>query len=85
MGELWAARAAVGVAIGSWRASRGLEEPEFAERLNDTALVMMEHMLTTGWDRTAALLGAATAARPGSVRVRCRPAGTPSSARRWSR
>ena len=50
MGELWAARAAVGVAIGSWRASEGLEEPAFAERLNETALVMMDHMLTTGWD-----------------------------------
>ena len=61
MGELWATRAAVGVAIGSWRASRGLEEPDFAERLNDTALVMMDHMLTTGWDRVAHLLGAADA------------------------
>ena len=30
----------------------GLEEPEFAQRLNATALVMMEHMLTTGWERT---------------------------------
>ena len=34
MGELWAARAAVGVAIGSWRAAEGLEEPDFAQRLN---------------------------------------------------
>ena len=58
MGELWATRAAVGVAIGSWRASRGLEEPAFAQRLNETALVMMDHILTTGWDRTARLLGA---------------------------
>ncbi|HEY1487741.1 MAG TPA: aminotransferase class III-fold pyridoxal phosphate-dependent enzyme [Micromonosporaceae bacterium] len=59
IGELWAARAAVGVAIGSWRASRGLEEPDFAQRLNETALVMMDHMLTTGWERTARELGAA--------------------------
>jgi 4-aminobutyrate aminotransferase-like enzyme len=57
MGELWATRSAVGVAIGSWRASRGLEEPDFANRLNETALVMMDHMLTTGWERTARLLG----------------------------
>lgn len=59
IGELWATRAAVGVAIGSWRASRGLEEPDFAQRLNETALVMMDHILTTGWARTASLLGAA--------------------------
>jgi 4-aminobutyrate aminotransferase-like enzyme/Ser/Thr protein kinase RdoA (MazF antagonist) len=60
IGELWAARAAVGVAIGSWRAARGLEEPDFAQRLNETALVMMDHMLTTGWERTARQLGATT-------------------------
>jgi 4-aminobutyrate aminotransferase-like enzyme len=59
LGELWAARAAVGVAIGSWRGSLGLEEPEFAQRLNETALVMMDHMLTTGWSGTARNLGAA--------------------------
>ena len=32
LGELWAARAAVTVAIGSWRAASGLEDPAFAER-----------------------------------------------------
>ncbi len=58
MGELWAARAAVGVAIGSWRAERGLEEPDFAERLNDTAVVMMEQILTLGWRETARRMGA---------------------------
>jgi 4-aminobutyrate aminotransferase-like enzyme/Ser/Thr protein kinase RdoA (MazF antagonist) len=58
VGELWATRAAVGVAIGSWRAAEGLEDADFAERLNDTAMVMMEHVLSTGWGRTARLLGA---------------------------
>jgi 4-aminobutyrate aminotransferase-like enzyme/Ser/Thr protein kinase RdoA (MazF antagonist) len=67
IGELWAARAAVGVAIGSWRASRGLEEADFAERLNGTALVMMEHMLATGWDRVAQLLGADGSGRSGGT------------------
>ncbi len=65
MGELWAARAAVGVAIGSWRAGEGLEEPDFAERLNETAVVMMEHVLSTGWERTAQLLGAGSPSRTG--------------------
>jgi 4-aminobutyrate aminotransferase-like enzyme/Ser/Thr protein kinase RdoA (MazF antagonist) len=58
LGELWAARSAVGVAIGSWRAAEGLEEPEFAQRLDDVAGVMMEHLLTTGWDAVAHRLGA---------------------------
>jgi 4-aminobutyrate aminotransferase-like enzyme/Ser/Thr protein kinase RdoA (MazF antagonist) len=58
MGELWATRSAVGVAIGSWRAEQGLEEPEFAQRLNDVASVMMEHLLATGWDQVAHRLGA---------------------------
>jgi 4-aminobutyrate aminotransferase-like enzyme/Ser/Thr protein kinase RdoA (MazF antagonist) len=66
VGELWAARAAVGVAIGSWRASQGLEDAAFAERLNQTALVMMDHMLTTGWERTAQALGAQSSSRNGS-------------------
>ena len=58
IGEMWAARAAVTVAIGSWRAAAGLEDPEYAERFNDTALAMIDTLLTTGWERTARLLGA---------------------------
>jgi 4-aminobutyrate aminotransferase-like enzyme/Ser/Thr protein kinase RdoA (MazF antagonist) len=58
MGELWAARSAVGVAIGSWRAARGLEEAGFATRLDDVAGEMMEHLLATGWSRVARRLGA---------------------------
>jgi 4-aminobutyrate aminotransferase-like enzyme/Ser/Thr protein kinase RdoA (MazF antagonist) len=58
MGELWAARSAVGVAIGSWRSAEGLEEPEFAQRLNPVAMEMMQHLLSTGWDRVAHRLGA---------------------------
>ncbi len=34
MGELLAARAAVTIAISSWRSERGLEDPTFAERYN---------------------------------------------------
>jgi 4-aminobutyrate aminotransferase-like enzyme/Ser/Thr protein kinase RdoA (MazF antagonist) len=49
-GELWAARAALGVAISSWRAAEGLEDPEFATRYVDTALEMIDDLLTPGWD-----------------------------------
>jgi 4-aminobutyrate aminotransferase-like enzyme/Ser/Thr protein kinase RdoA (MazF antagonist) len=58
MGELWATRAAVGVAIGAWRASQGLEEAAFAQRLDETALVTIDHLLTTGWAEVAHELGA---------------------------
>jgi hypothetical protein len=57
IGELWAARAAVTVAIGSWRAAAGFEEPQFAERFNAGALAMIDTLLTAGWSRTARLLG----------------------------
>jgi 4-aminobutyrate aminotransferase-like enzyme/Ser/Thr protein kinase RdoA (MazF antagonist) len=59
MGELWATRACASVAIGSWRAARGLEEPAFAERFSATALAMIDTLLSAGWERTALLLGAA--------------------------
>lgn len=58
MAELWATRAAVGVAIASWRAAEGLEDPDFAQRYNDSALATVEQILTTGWARSAELLGA---------------------------
>ena len=57
LGELWAARAAVTVAIGSWRAASGLEDPAFAERFNDSALAMIDNLLSTGWATAARLLG----------------------------
>lgn len=57
MGELWAARSAAAVTIGAWRADRGLEDREFAERFAEPALAMIDNLLTTGWDRVARLLG----------------------------
>ncbi len=71
LGELWAARAAVTVAIGSWRAASGLEDPAFAGRFNDSALAMIDNLLSAGWARTARLLGSGDA----------RPPGLPASAR----
>jgi 4-aminobutyrate aminotransferase-like enzyme/Ser/Thr protein kinase RdoA (MazF antagonist) len=56
LADLWATRAAVGVAIGSWRASQGLEDKAFAERFNETALSMIDTIRSTGWDRAAALV-----------------------------
>lgn len=50
LGELWAARTALGVAIGSWRAAEGLEDPDFATRFADTSYAMLDTMLTRGWD-----------------------------------
>jgi 4-aminobutyrate aminotransferase-like enzyme/Ser/Thr protein kinase RdoA (MazF antagonist) len=64
LGELWATRAAVTVAIGSWRAAAGLEDPAFAERFNDWALAMVDSLLTAGWAGTARLLGADLAGSP---------------------
>ncbi len=64
LGELWAARAAVTVAIGSWRAASGLEDPGFAERFNDSALAIIDNLLSAGWTRTARLLGS-DATQPG--------------------
>lgn len=59
--DLWAARAAVTIAIGSWRAQQGLEDPNFAQRYSDSAGVVIDHLLSTGWTRAAQQLGAKTA------------------------
>jgi 4-aminobutyrate aminotransferase-like enzyme/Ser/Thr protein kinase RdoA (MazF antagonist) len=56
VGDLWATRLAVGLAIGSWRSAEGLEEAEFAERSFDTSLATLDHMLSTGWHDLAAQL-----------------------------
>jgi len=59
VGELWAARSALTIAISCWRVARGLEEPEFAERYNATALSALEAMEQIGWPGVARELGAA--------------------------
>ncbi len=50
LGELWATRAAIGVAISSWRVVNGLEDAEFAERYNPTAMEMVESLAAVGWE-----------------------------------
>ncbi len=59
LGVAWAARSAVTIAISSWRAGQGLEDPEFAERYNAGCARMLETMEAAGWDEVARRLGAA--------------------------
>ena len=58
MGELVAARAAITVAITSWRVASGLEEAAFAQRFNDLSIQTLDTILGAGWDETARRLGA---------------------------
>lgn len=59
IGDLWAARCAVTIAISSWRSARGLETVEFAERYNHVALATIENFLSIGFDEVAHRLGGA--------------------------
>lgn len=58
LGELWAARCAVTIAISSWRSARGLEDQEFSERYNDVAMATLDVFLGSGWSDVAGQLGA---------------------------
>lgn len=49
LGELWAARCAVTIAISSWRAARGLEDPAFAQRYNHVAYGTLQTFMDIGW------------------------------------
>jgi 4-aminobutyrate aminotransferase-like enzyme/Ser/Thr protein kinase RdoA (MazF antagonist) len=57
LGELWAARCAVGILVASWRAATGLEDPGFATRYVGPTAVQLDELLTAGWDRLPRLLG----------------------------
>lgn len=58
MGECIATRSAVTIAIPAWRAARGLEDAEFAERYTASAETIVRTILDTGWDEVARRLGA---------------------------
>ncbi len=60
LGEVVAARAAVTIAISSWRADRGLEDGTFAERYNEAVERTISTLLDAGWDRVAHELGASS-------------------------
>ena len=64
MPELVAARAAVTIAISSWRSEHGLEDPSFAERYNAPVTRTIETLLDVGWDEAARRLGAEDTTRP---------------------
>jgi 4-aminobutyrate aminotransferase-like enzyme len=57
LGELWAARSAVTIAIRSWRGARGLDDPAFVDGYNAVAHAMLEELLARGWDQAARALG----------------------------
>ncbi len=57
-GELLAARAAVTIAISSWRADQGLEDRAFAERYNASVAGTLETLVSVGWDEAARRFGA---------------------------
>jgi 4-aminobutyrate aminotransferase-like enzyme/Ser/Thr protein kinase RdoA (MazF antagonist) len=69
--ELLAARAAVTIALSSWRSDRGLEDATFAERYNAPVARTIETLLDVGWDEAARRLGApGTVAPSGALAVR---------------
>ncbi|MGA9857531.1 MAG: phosphotransferase, partial [Solirubrobacteraceae bacterium] len=68
LGIAWAARSAVTIAISSWRAAQGLEDPAFAERYNAQCLAMIDTMERAGWPEVARQLGARSVGDVGGVR-----------------
>lgn len=62
--ELLAARAAVTIAISSWRSERGLEDATFAERYNAPVAQTIETLLAVGWDEAARRFGAGRVPTP---------------------
>ena len=58
LGEVLATRAAVTIAISSWRSDRGLEDAAFAERYNGSVATTIATLLDVGWDEVARRFGA---------------------------
>lgn len=54
--DAWAARAAAGLAIPSWRTAQGLGDPEFGERDLLTLYPILQHLIDTGFDKAAHLV-----------------------------
>jgi 4-aminobutyrate aminotransferase-like enzyme/Ser/Thr protein kinase RdoA (MazF antagonist) len=64
LGVAWAARSAVSIAIKSWRAAQGYEEPEVAKQFSDLCLPILKTIEGAGWDEVARQLGAALPRQP---------------------
>jgi 4-aminobutyrate aminotransferase-like enzyme/Ser/Thr protein kinase RdoA (MazF antagonist) len=54
--DAWAARAAAGIAIPSWRSASGLAAADFAERDLERLQAVLEHLISTGFDESARLV-----------------------------
>ena len=68
--ELLAARAAVTIAISSWRSERGLEDATFAERYNAPVAQTIRTLLDVGWDEAARRFGATVERSAPTLRAR---------------
>jgi 4-aminobutyrate aminotransferase-like enzyme/Ser/Thr protein kinase RdoA (MazF antagonist) len=68
--ELVAARAAVTIAISSWRSEQGLEDPTFAERYNAPVARTIETLLDVGWNEAARRFGASVEGPSPALAVR---------------
>lgn len=51
--DAWAARAAAGIAIGSWRSAEALEDPQAAERDLERLYATLRKIIDTGFDEAA--------------------------------
>ena len=68
--ELLAARAAVTIAISSWRSAQGLEDAAFAERYNAPVARTIQTLLDVGWDEAARRFGATVEAPSAGLAAR---------------
>ncbi len=72
--DAWAARAAAGIGIASWRVSEGLADAEFAERDLEALYPILQNIIDVGFDEAAH----ANQRRPAPASAR-RPHPTPGS------
>ena len=54
--DAWAARAAAGIAIPSWRSANGLAVADFAERDLERLHLVLSHLIATGFEESARLV-----------------------------
>ncbi|MGW4210406.1 aminotransferase class III-fold pyridoxal phosphate-dependent enzyme [Lentzea sp. NPDC004789] len=74
LGEVWAARSALTIAISEWRVAQGLEDPVFARRYNASAAATIASLEAVGWDGARRRLGGSRAEAPTAGLARRRDA-----------
>ena len=74
VGEAWAARAALDIAISRWRVAQGLEEAAFAQRFNDVSADTLRTLEAVGWDGVRQRLGGTRTEAPTRALVERRAA-----------